>query len=307
MGIGLRECKDHTLPAVLWCLESPIINNRFFHYLKANTLHFRHVFLWSGGRSRVSDNTIFHPIFWPNESSQKLETETWSCRRFAVMVTGNKLPFRLLWSPQSWHPWRLLRWVGSMGINAPGTIWIRAIDPWMRHGLSKARRDAIAWFGQFTDFDLYGQGWNIGFGYTDRNLTAAVKRCYRGTLPYQDNTKIKTIAGYRFCLCFENTKFPGYITEKIFDAFFAGTIPVYLGAPDIASYVWPETFVDARRFASLADLGTYLSNMPEGETHMIREAAQAFIASKDFRRFCSKVTANLIVDALEETRCRNLK
>lgn len=38
---------------------------------------------------------------------------------------------------------------------------------------------------------------------------------------------------YRFSLAFENTKFSGYITEKIIDGWAAGTIPIYYGDSDI--------------------------------------------------------------------------
>lgn len=36
---------------------------------------------------------------------------------------------------------------------------------------------------------------------------------------------------YRFSLAFENTRFPGYVTEKLIDAWAAGTIPIYCGDP----------------------------------------------------------------------------
>ena len=38
---------------------------------------------------------------------------------------------------------------------------------------------------------------------------------------------------YRFSLCMENRKAPGYITEKILMGFLAGTIPVYYGTEEI--------------------------------------------------------------------------
>lgn len=38
---------------------------------------------------------------------------------------------------------------------------------------------------------------------------------------------------YKFSLAFENTQFSGYVTEKIIDAWAAGTIPIYYGDPGI--------------------------------------------------------------------------
>ena len=41
---------------------------------------------------------------------------------------------------------------------------------------------------------------------------------------------------YMFSICVENSKVPGYFTEKIMDCFNTGTIPVYWGDPDIGEY-----------------------------------------------------------------------
>lgn len=49
---------------------------------------------------------------------------------------------------------------------------------------------------------------------------------------------------FRFSLAIENSSFPGYVTEKIIDAFAAGTIPIYWGDKDIAKCFNPESFID---------------------------------------------------------------
>ena len=41
---------------------------------------------------------------------------------------------------------------------------------------------------------------------------------------------------HKFSIAFENSVRPGYITEKLVDAFAAGTIPIYYGAPDVTKY-----------------------------------------------------------------------
>ena len=41
--------------------------------------------------------------------------------------------------------------------------------------------------------------------------------------------KRKAISRYLFHFAFENSVEPGYVTEKVFDALKAGTVPVYLG------------------------------------------------------------------------------
>ena len=42
-------------------------------------------------------------------------------------------------------------------------------------------------------------------------------------------SKQQAISKYLFYLAFENSVEPGYVTEKVFDALKAGTVPIYLG------------------------------------------------------------------------------
>jgi hypothetical protein len=41
--------------------------------------------------------------------------------------------------------------------------------------------------------------------------------------------KIRILNDYNFSVCFENDLYPGYITEKVFDAWAAGTVPIWWG------------------------------------------------------------------------------
>lgn len=49
---------------------------------------------------------------------------------------------------------------------------------------------------------------------------------------------------YKFILCFENSYQNGYVTEKIFNCFFSGAIPIYKGAPNILDYFSESTFIN---------------------------------------------------------------
>jgi hypothetical protein len=60
---------------------------------------------------------------------------------------------------------------------------------------------------------------------------------------YHSDTLLQIFSKYKFIICFENSKTDGYITEKIFNAYMAGCIPIYDGAPNIGKYLEPETFL----------------------------------------------------------------
>ncbi len=76
-------------------------------------------------------------------------------------------------------------------------------------------------------------------------------------------TKIETIARYRFCLALENSISPDYVTEKIYDPLIAGTVPIYLGAPNVDEFVPVNSYINASAFSSPADLASYLHHLIE--------------------------------------------
>lgn len=47
--------------------------------------------------------------------------------------------------------------------------------------------------------------------------------------------KIEFMRPYKFCLAYENSSYPGYVTEKIMDCFYANCIPIYWGSPIISN------------------------------------------------------------------------
>src|SRR5215831_17265831 len=70
----------------------------------------------------------------------------------------------------------------------------------------RARLEAIDAFADRVDFDLYGEGWQVRHKGVSPRLHARALRAYRG--PVQD--KLHVLAGYRFALAIENTRFAGY-------------------------------------------------------------------------------------------------
>jgi hypothetical protein len=74
-------------------------------------------------------------------------------------------------------------------------------------------------------------------------------------------TKQETIAAYPFCLAFENSIAPDYVTEKIYDCLLARTVPIYLGTPDVAGFVPGGSYIDATAHGGPRGLAAYLHHL----------------------------------------------
>ena len=190
-------------------------------------------------------------------------------RKFLVMINSNKLP-RLYWQE-----------------------------------LYTERMRAVAYFSQNGNIDLYGREWDqpshrLGqsqIPYTIRLLSRklhgwwhyfrpdpllqAARKVYRGTTP----SKSETLSQYTFALCFENMSLKGWITEKIFDCFFVGTIPIYWGEPEIERHIPANCFIDMRQFANYAELQQFLYSLSPKAIQEYKENARSFLQSPKFRPF----------------------
>lgn len=135
--------------------------------------------------------------------------------------------------------------------------------------------------------DLYGGGWD--------SAEPELRAIWRG--PVKDKYDVQS--GYRFTLCFENSRdYIGDITEKPFDAFASGTVPVYLGAPNIADYIPKECFIDFRDFPSVEELARYLSAMTEAEFDARLSAIERYMESDFGRDFSGETQARIMIDSL---------
>jgi alpha(1,3/1,4) fucosyltransferase len=98
------------------------------------------------------------------------------------------------------------------------------------------------------DFDFYGSGWP--------------DNCYKNYKGRLDSKEC--LKGYKFTYCYENiTNINGYVTEKIFDSFHYGCVPIYLGANNIEKYIPKNCFIDRRDFDSDETLYCHLKDMSE--------------------------------------------
>lgn len=56
---------------------------------------------------------------------------------------------------------------------------------------------------------------------------------------------------YKFTIAFENSSYPGYLTEKILDPMYVQSIPLYWGDPYVHQDFNPKSFVNAASFKDL--------------------------------------------------------
>ena len=269
-----------TSVSAFFAVECPIVEPSEYRALREARHVFKRIYSWTDSRSLepfVGVPLDCQQFYWPQAFDQVHEN-IWSRtdRKFLVMINANKLP--------------------------------RIYD----RELYTERMRAIAYFAQYDEIDLFGPGWNeppirvgrtwvpytvkrfhrAGLRWWDRvhpdpGLVAA-RRVYRGVAA----SKSETVGQYTFALCFENMILKGWITEKIFDCFYSGTVPVYWGDPEIEKTIPTSCYVDMRQFSGYPDLRAFLKSRTSDQIQAYREAARAYLKSPQARPF----TKNALVD-----------
>lgn len=118
-------------------------------------------------------------------------------------------------------------------------------------------------------------------------------------------TKLQTIAEYKFYLAFENSNSIDYVSEKMYDGLIAGTVPVYLGAPNVDEYLPGNgCIIKVSDFSSAADLARHLLELSDDrpayakyfawKNEPLKQSFLDMVSAEEIpplRRLCEKINA----------------
>jgi alpha(1,3/1,4) fucosyltransferase len=280
--------QDFVLSA-FFAMESPIVEpTQYYTRLHILQKHFKRIFTFTDIRDFAPflRGEVRSELFHLPYMYHSIKPELWNNtdRKFLVMINHNKVP------AVSWKE------------------------------LYTERMRAVEFFAQTNEIDLYGLGWNepsyqLGQMWVPGTLQhirrffqkqwqrlnpdpllQAARRVYRGSLP----SKLEMLAQYNFALCFDNVQMNGWITEKIFDCFVTGTIPIYWGAPDVTRYVPAPCFIDMRQFSGYPQLRSYLKSMSKQEIQQYRDYGREYMTSEQFRPFTPEYFTERLKRLVEE-------
>ena len=254
--------------------ESPLVREDNFNINKHK--YFNKIFTWN---DTLVDNKKYFKF---NYSFQILKEipKTFDKEKFCCLIVGNK---------DSNHP----------------------------HELYSERKNVIRWFenNYSKDFDLYGIGWNE-YRFKGIRLIRGLNRIpflkkfmfryfgdyypsYKGKVV----NKFKTMQDYKFAICYENIKdIPGYITEKMLDAMFAGCVPIYRGANNITEHIFQNCFIDKRDFATYEELYEYIVNMSEDVYMNYLDNIENFLNSDKGYKFSAESNAKIFLSVIKNNK-----
>lgn len=251
----------------LIALESPIIKPE--NYNKENHKHFKKVFTFN---DNLIDNKKYFKINYSHKIPSNFDFSLNKKEKLCTIIAGNKV------------------------VKHPSELYTERIK-------------AIRWFetNHPEDFDLYGNGWDehnfqgriLGVNIARLNRLTFLAKILRPYYPSYKRTvksKIETYKKYKFSICYENARdFSGYITEKIFDCFFGGCVPIYWGAKNITNRIPQNAFINKKKFQTYDALYSYIKNMPDKEYLNYLKSIEDFLKSGRAHQFSAEYFANALI------------
>ena len=268
-AVGLTLLEQGAHPALILSGESPLYAQSFYRDIGLISRPFPNRVLFTGAHSEACDGGTNHPLLFPAfHQGEVMVLKPWSERRFLALLAGNKY-----WRHAA-IPWpdRLRRALSELR-NRDTQHWLD------RHQLHDTRLHLVEHFNSSGMIDVFGTGW-ARLGHLPRAWRERLADLQPAGdfVPYED--KHSLLSTYKFTLAMENFEFPGYVTEKIFDALVAGSIPLYRGAPDVEDFVPTSAFVDLRNFDDPSNLHDYLNSIGDAQATEILTAGREFLVSR---------------------------
>ncbi len=135
-------------------------------------------------------------------------------------------------------------------------------------------------------FELFGMGWPKDW------------QINQGPIDDKD----RTMKQFKFVICPENmVGVAGYITEKIWDAFCNGVVPIYMGPPDVEDYIPSNCYINLHHLQKPKKLYKYLSKVTEEEFQEYLKNIRQFLSSNEAKRFSPESFVTIFANALLST------
>ena len=130
------------------------------------------------------------------------------------------------------------------------------------------------------------------------------------TVNWLDDSKANFQRQSKFTICFESTAHEGFITEKITDAFFSDTIPIFFGSSNITEFFNKDAFINVSDYESLDAVVEKIKELDQDDEKYLAMLRQPVLVDPDMPRRLDEELEAYILHIFEQPlekayrRCR---
>ena len=114
--------------------------------------------------------------------------------------------------------------------------------------------------------------------------------------------KIQFLSEYKFSIAMENTNGDGYISEKIIESFYSGTIPIYYGNYMIDEFINPKTYILIRGYQDIDNKIKYIKEIDNNETLYKQIMKEKVLIDENINVKFEKEKTNFFINIFEQNK-----
>lgn len=99
--------------------------------------------------------------------------------------------------------------------------------------------------------------------------------------------KIDFLKTRKFNIAFENGSYPGYVTEKILNAFYANTIPIYWGSPTVGNEFNTKAFINCHDYETFDDIWDVVRELDLNKNKYLDMLSQPAFVNNIPNKYCN--------------------
>lgn len=201
------------------------------------------------------------------------------------------------------------------GCTIPGHYW-RALAQKDRSNAEQLLKEKVYFANMVAGHDSEHNHRSIFF----EKLSAYKRVESAGTLLYnmpngikvnwQDDSKTNFQRMSKFTICFESTAHEGFITEKITDAFYSDTIPIYYGSSNVTEIFNRDAFINVADYESFDAVVEKIKELDQDDEKYLAMLRQPILVDPDLPRRLDEELEKYILHIFEQPlekayrRCR---
>ena len=114
--------------------------------------------------------------------------------------------------------------------------------------------------------------------------------------------KIEFLTSYKFSIAMENTEGDGYISEKIYDSFISGTIPIYYGDYTVDEYINPKAFILIKDEKNIKEKIDYIKEIDNNDEKYLNILKENILINENFNNIIEKELNEFLYNIFEQEK-----
>lgn len=110
--------------------------------------------------------------------------------------------------------------------------------------------------------------------------------------------KMQFVSDFKFTFAFENSSYPGYVTEKIYEPMFVNSIPIYWGSPLVHLDFNARSFINYHEYNNDEEVIDRIIELDQDKNKMADLLKESWFSNNQLNEYCDRERLRLFFEKI---------